>query len=139
MNKNLLLAILAVALIPALLSIGEGITGMAINDTNNTIAQPVARQASGHFLSGAILIYFIVSIVLLSIVISYLIALHNTNQKPKAVPKKTPVKHFEKMKSAWSNAKGFEFAKIDDDKASKYIVAIVAVVGLVAIIIMLCR
>ena len=139
MNKNLVLVILAVALIPAFFSIGRGISGMAVSDTI-TVAQPVAQ---GHFLSGLVLIYFVVSIVILSIVASYLIALHNGNHKPKIVPKKAPVKHFAKMhahvKSAFTGLKGFQFAKIDDDKASQYIVAIVAIVGLIAILIMLVR
>lgn len=140
MNKNLLLVILAVSLIPALFSIGRGITGMAINDTNNTVVQTAAvQQTSGHFLSGAVLIYFIVSIVVLSIVASYLIALYHNNQKLQAVPKKNSAKHFEKMKSTITGVKGFKFAKISDDKASQYIVAVVAVVGLVAILILLLR
>jgi hypothetical protein len=132
MNKNLLLAIIAVTLIPAFFNIGKGITGMAVNDTTTQVA-----QSSGHFASGAILVYFIVSVVLLSIVISYLIALHNAGQKLRTAPKKGRVKHFEKMKSTWSNVKGFQFSKIDDDKAAQYIVAIVAIVGLVAILIMI--
>jgi hypothetical protein len=136
MNKNIVLVILAVALIPAFFNIGRGITGLAVNDTS-----AVASAPQGHFLSGVVLIYFIASIVILSIVASYLIALHNGNHKPKVVPKKTSIKHVASfhshIKTAFAGIQGFRFAKIDDDRASQYIVAIVAIVGLIAILIML--
>jgi len=144
MNKNLILVILAISIIPALFSIGRGITGLAINDSNNTVAetiaaQPAIPQTPGHFLSGAVLIYFLVTIVLLSIAVSYLIALYHNNQKLTKVAKKNPVKHFEKIKSSFKGVSGFKFAKISEDKAAQYIVAVVAIVGLVAILIMILR
>jgi hypothetical protein len=136
MNKNLVLVILTVSLIPAFFSIGKGISGLAIGDTTTASIQPVAQQTSGHFLSGAMLVYFIVSLVLLSIVVSYLLALYHSDKKLQTVPKKKPIKHLEKFKSVFSNIK---FAKISYDKASQYIVAVVAIVGLVAILIMILR
>jgi len=134
MNKNLVLLILAVSLVPSLFSIGRGISGLAIGDTTTASVQPIAQQ--GHFLSGAMLIYFVISLVLLSIVVSYLVALYHSDKKLAVVPKKKSVKHMEKFKSVLSNIK---FANINDDKASQYIVAVVAIVGLVAILILLLR
>jgi hypothetical protein len=141
MNKNLMLVIIAVSLIPAFFNIGRGITGLAVNDSavQAVAAQPAIARAPGHFLSGAVLIYFLVTIVLLSIAVSYLIALYHNNQKLTKVAKKNQVKHFEKMKSTFKGFNGIKFAKISDDKASQYVVAVVAIVGLVAILIMLLR
>jgi hypothetical protein len=134
MNKNLVLLILAVSIIPALFSIGRGISGLAIGDTTTASIQPVAQETSGHFLSGVMLVYLVISVVILSIVVSYLIALYHSDKKLAVVPKKKPVKHMEKFKSIFSNIK---FAKIDEDKTGQYIVGVVAIVGLVAILIMI--
>jgi MFS family permease len=138
MNKNTLLAIMMISVIPAFFfSIGGGITGMAIADTN-TSAQPPTQMA-GHFWSGAILVYLIITIVLLAIVAAYLIELYNSNQKLKRLPKKQQVKHMEKMKTHFKKLASIRFSNIDDEKSGKYIVMIVAIVALVAILIMLCR
>jgi hypothetical protein len=136
MNKNLILAILVVSLIPAFFNIGRGISGLAIGDTTTASIQPIAEPSSGHFLSGAMLVYFIISLVVLSVVVSYLIALYHNDKKLPVVPKRNKAKHFEKTKSAF---KGIKFSEISDEKASQYIVAVVAIVGLVAILILLLR
>jgi hypothetical protein len=137
---------MVVSLIPAFFSIGRGITGLAVNDAT-AVAQPVAKAS--HFWSGALLIYFIATIILLSIVASYLIALHNANQKLRPVPKKQSVKHMAKMKShiqahfkkitSIRLADHLHFKNIDDDQAGRYIVMVVAIVGLIAILIMVAR
>ena len=145
MNKKLLLIILAVSLIPAFMSFGRGITGMAISDVTTT-AQPVAEQAvqqSHPFLSGLVLVYVIITIVVLAIATSYLITLYNT--KPTNT---TPHKHLSKSLSDIKTAfrqkhtdakivKKIQFANISDERASQLIVGIVAVVGFIAILIIL--
>jgi hypothetical protein len=140
MNQKLLLVILAVSLIPAFMSFGRGITGMAISDTA-AVAEPAAQ--SHPFLSGIVLIYVLITIVVLAIATSYLISIYS--KKPSKI---SPHAHFSKsleniklaFKSSFKSAKvtkSIHFAKISDDKAAQYIVGVVALVGLVAILIMI--
>jgi len=152
MNQKLLLVILAVALIPAFFAFGRGITGMVVSD--NAVAQQVAisapiapvAQQTHPFLSGVVLLYVLITIVVLAIATSYLITLYGT--KPAKI---TPHKHLSnslqnikfafKSKSIKSSdakvVKKIQFAKISDERASQFIVGIVGLVGLVAILIMI--
>jgi uncharacterized BrkB/YihY/UPF0761 family membrane protein len=145
MNKNLYLAILAISLIPAFFAFGRGITGLAINDPTpiaQAVAQP-ALQQSHPFLSGVVLIYVLITIVVLAIATSYLITLYG--RKPTNT---SPHKHLSKslgnihtaFKSPFKGiqfTKKLTFANISDEKASQYIVGIVAIVGFIAILIMI--
>ena len=75
MNQKLLLVILAVALIPAFMSIERGITGMVTSDPV-AMAQPISTPAVEQvhpFLSGIVLLYVLITIVVLAIATSYLI------------------------------------------------------------------
>jgi hypothetical protein len=140
MNQKLLLVILAVSLIPAVMSFGRGITGMSISGST-AIAQPEAQQAHP-FLSVLVLLYVLITIVVLAIATSYLITLY-TKKPTHTSPHKHLSKSLENIKFAFKGirfAKTSHFAKkhlsnMSDDRISQYIVGIVALVGLIAILI----
>jgi hypothetical protein len=130
MNKNLLLAVLAVSMIPSLFIIGGGITGMAVSDTS-TVAQPIAVPADNILSSAPVVLFFTVAIILLIIAIVYTIILFRTEKSVKKTSKKLELLNRFKAKISKVNS-----AKLTDDQIGKYIVAIVGIVAVVAILIM---
>jgi hypothetical protein len=132
MNKNLLLAILVVSIIPALFILGQGLTGMVVNDTN--VIAPVTAPAPASSDSLGITLFFTIAIIVLIIAIIYTIILFRTEKTAKKTSKKLEL--LNKVKAKFSKVGSTE---LTEDQIGRYIVAIVGVVAIVAILIMVLR
>ena len=133
MNKRLLLAVLAVCLIPALFAIDKGLTGMVVNDTNLT-SQPVVLAQDNLLGSAPIALFFTIAILVLIVAIIYTITLFKTERHIKKTSQN--LNAVSKVKSHVSKA---STVKLTDEQISKYIVVVVGAVGVVAAIIILIR
>ena len=128
MNKNLMLAIILIAMIPGLFAIGRAMTA-----------------------SIAVMAYLIISVALLILAIAYIVMLYTHNHAAKSqlkdhaskITQKKPVSvsHMNTTMSKIHSKIGSRIGsfKISDDKAERYIVAIVGLVGVVAILVMILR
>jgi hypothetical protein len=158
MNKQLMLAIILVSMIPGIAATAHGISGFlvansteqSINQSTNISANASAAQSIDLATTGGMAIFYTGAAVLLVIAITYLLNLYRTDNK-KATSNVKVIKNVHTAEKAHTKhtqnlvdslkilTQKIRFAKLSNDKAEKYIVFVVALVAIVGILVMVLR
>jgi len=144
MNKQLMLAIILVSMIPGIVVLTNSISGFLIADTSKI-------QLTETFTTSGFAMFFLGAAVLLVVAVLYLINMYKSDNK-KSTTKISNIKIIKKTHTAEKKARfhklfndlkaltnKIKFAKIDNNKAEKYIVFVVGIVAVVGILVMILR
>jgi|GEM_PF-3179482 hypothetical protein len=160
MNKQLMLVIILVSMIPGIVASVQGISGLLIANTtteptNNSINSSISEsEAIDLAKTSGLVLFYTAAAILLAITALYLV---NIYKNENSINKKTPKTNVRTIKTKTTENKvhnvhqhkliislktltqKIQFANISDDKAEKYMVFVVGLVAVIGILIIVLR